>query len=774
MSKYHIKYIAVSLIVLISVGCEDEYISTEKFIPSLESHYLRSSENDFFFYTSKANSEQFNVESMNTSWAFTEVPDWMSLSPNSGDVSSTIVLNVTENLIADNGRTAIFYLSSALPTWEFSRALSCSQPAATAKLTVDNKSLTFGGGTETQTINVAANCSWNATASDSWITVETDVKNGKLKVSVSPNSEKYYRKSYVSVNYGKYGNSSITITVNQSPAGIKSSATSLEYENVASAYNITIESEADWSATASASWINISPKSGTSGESDVTIEVAPNTNTEARTGYVAFFTGSENKLQIEIVQRGIYIEADEELNYEAFSETKTLNINSNTDWQVFSSPNWVTLSKTKGSGDDVIQVSVSDNPSSVARSGEIVIGCQGLDLKFTVQVGQRGKLFAPLTNLLEFSDKAGSNTFRIISNTNWSSTCSDTWFTATPKEGIGDAEVNVTVSENLSSTERTGNIEYKYADASRSVVISQLAKYLTIDNKVFDFASTGGSHIIDIATNAKWTAEIEHQVSWLKLSTSSGDGATQLAITAEDNPTINVRSTAVVIKSDYSQDVRILVSQQPRTLSISTQKVLFFAKGGYSENIQVSTDGKYTITSNASWFTISEGQGNTFRIYAAKNSSDEFREAIVTITLTDLVDCALSIELPVVQAGQGGSFILGGFQEDVDWDFVNSGNLTISVNHYTADENWDNTPGGTLKVSTAGYSTDADWNKNDSANGRATITGYGEDKDWDESDSSNNGQVNSDGYTDDNNWDNKNDNTSDMTGSDYSNDNDWN
>ncbi len=772
MLKYNIKHITTLLFILICIGCEDEYISTDKFMPSLEAHYLRCSENDFFFYASKEASEQFNVESMNTSWRFSEVPDWISISPNSGNESSSVCLTVSEN-IYESGRSSIFYLQSSLPEWDFSRALSCNQSGASAKLTIDNTSLTFGGGTETQTVKVEANCTWSATSSDSWISLKVDKDNGELKVSVSPNSGKYYRYSTITIEYGKNGKSYKNINISQSPADIKSSVTSLEYENVASAYNITVESEADWSAATSASWINISPKSGTSGKTDVTIEVSPNTRVESRTGQVLFYTGSESKLQIDIVQRGLYIETAEEIYFGASEESLTLNINSNTDWQVFSSPNWITLSKTSGSGDDTILITASDNPNSTNRSGEIVLGYQGLDINFTVHVEQRGKSLATLSNLLEFSDKAGSNTFRVISNTNWTSICSDTWFNATPNEGVGDAEVNVSVSENLSSTERTGNIEYKYADASRSVIVSQLAKYLTIDDKTFDFASTGGSHIIDIATNDKWTAEVEHNVSWLRLSSSSGDGDTQLVITAEDNPTINVRSTAVIIKSDYSQDVRILISQQPRTLSINTQKILFFAKGGYSENIQVTTEGKYGITSDATWFTISEGKGNTFRIYAAKNSAEDFREGIVTIYLTDLEDCSLSIDLPVVQAGQGGSFIIGGFQEDVDWDKINSGELTISVSHYTTDKNWDNTLGGTLKVSTTGYSSDDDWNRNDNANGRATITGYGEDKNWNERNSNNNGLVISDGYTNDNNWDNNSSNTGDITGSDYSNDNNW-
>lgn len=728
MQKFRLKHIIYLLFVIASMGCDDEFISSDTFYPSVNSHYLRISENRFDFYTAFASSKQFDVECIGTSWSFNEVPTWISLSPNSGDKSTSVLLSVKDNLYP-NGRTGIFYIQSTLPDWEFSRAILCTQIGGKANLSVDKNNLVFGGGKETQTINVTANCEWEVISSISWLSFITDVKNGTVQVAITPNSSNSYRSGTF---YIRYENTSQTIKVIQSPAGIESSVASLEYENVASAYNISIESEADWTVRASDSWIKVTPDKGTYGKTDVSIEVTPNTGIDKRQGYITFCVGNVSKLQIEIVQHGIYLEADKLLEFGSSKETLTLNINSNIDWQVLKSPNWLSLSKTEGTGSGGVLVTASDNPNSVSRTGEIILGKQGVNISYAVQVLQKGKSLDATANVLEFSDKASSNSFRIISDANWKSICSAEWFSSTPKEGSGNANINVSVTENKSSTERTGNIEYKYADVSKSVIISQIAKYLTIDNKVFDFGSKGGTHTIDIATNSRWTAEVEHQVSWLKLSSMSGDGNTQLVLTAEDNPTINVRSAAVIIKSDYSQDVRILVSQQPRTLSISTQKVLFFANGGYSEYIHVHTDGKYKITSDVSWFTVSEEQNNTFRIYAAKNSANDFREGKITITLTDLVDCSCSLELPVVQSGQGSSFITGGFQEDTDWNSFNSGNLSVTVNHYTYDKNWDDIAGGSLKVFVTGYSSDNDWNKNDNNNGRATITGYGEDKNWNE------------------------------------------
>lgn len=767
--KNRILYITIIIASFLASSCKDDYDPNTSLIPSLTAHYLRPSETEFSNYSSSAFNKTFKVESFETSWAFTNTPSWVSLNPKSGNKSESISLSASENLSADSARTAIFYLSSTESDWEYSCAMSVSQGTADATLSVDKSTLNFGGGTETQTITISSNCKWSVSNTTSWISAECDNNKDILTVSVSPNPGKSYRNGSF---YIKYGSKSLSVSVKQAPSEVVASEMSLQYDNIASAYTVSIESEADWSATCSDSWIKVSPSSGKEGKSEVSIEVTPNTNISGRTGFVTFYTDNNSKLQIEILQRGLYIEADEELSFSASGETHQLNIRSNTDWQVISSPNWLSLSATEGNGNSAVSVVATENPNSTSRNGEIVLGQQGLDIRFVVNVSQGRKYLLPTSSMLNFSDKAGSSSFTIRSNADWSASYTDNWFTASPLNGRGDCDVKVTVSENNSAIERIGTILYSYADNSANVNIHQLAKYLTIDNKVFDFPSTGGTHTIEICTNAKWTAEVEHNVSWLKLSALSGEGDTNLVITAEDNPSVNVRSTAVIIKSDYLQDIRILVSQQPRTLTLSTQKVLFFADGGASEVISVNTDGKYSITSDAGWFTINQSENNTFTVYAAKNNNNDYREGVVTVALTDLVDCTLSIDLTVVQAGQSGSFILGGFEEDKDWNYASSGELSITVSGYKSEVDWGAVSGGNLVVNITGYTTEYDWNLNDYSNGRATIVHFGNDENWNNSDSTS-GKIDKDGHGADSNWDNSDNASGEITGNRYGNDKNW-
>mgnify|MGYP002749621267 FL=1 len=715
----------------------------------MSAHWLKPSQTNFEYYLASAFSETFTIESFETPWKFSDVADWFTLTPSSGNASASVSLTTQENKSANNARTAIFYLQSHDPDWNYNCAMSVSQAKATPILSVDETSLSFGGSASQQTVNVTSNCVWAASCSDSWVTLSSDVVSGKINISVSANPQTTYRNGTIYIAYDN--DKSTSIRVVQSPANITSSVYTLQYENVASKYNLTIDSEADWTSVVSDSWITVNPNSGKAGKTIVSIEVTPNTSISPRTGYIAIKTGTAERLQIAVSQKGIYIEAEESLSFSSIEESKKLSIRSNTSWTVTSKPNWLTLSKESGEGNSEVIVAASDNPNTSSRSGEIVLSQTGLSILCKVKVTQLGKFLSTDVTLLEFSDKASQLTFNLVSDALWTSTQTANWFTTNPTSGRGNATITVAAEDNNTTEERTGTINYAYADKTAYVNVHQLAKFMTIDNQSFEFESRGGSHTIQLSTNDEWTAEMEHDVSWLKLSKSSGTGNAVITLTAEDNASVNTRSTTIIINTKYSQSIRILVSQKPRHLSVSTQSILFFANGGTSEVVNIDTDGTYEIKSDAQWFTVNKGAGNTFTVYATKNSSEEIRRGKITISLIDLKEGSLALELTVSQVGEGGSFILNGYPEDNDWNYVGSGSLAVTITSYTSDKNWDESFGGTLTVKVSGYSTDQDWNINDRSSCRVSINTYGIDSDWNNA-SKSTGNFTSSSYKSDYNW----------------------
>ena len=705
--KLTFRYIYSLLLILGLTGCTDNYDSNGSLEPSLSIYWLGVSKTDFSSYRSSQYSETFTVESLDTPWKFTEVPNWIALTPASGKTSSDVTMNVEENKNVDSARTAIFYLTSNVSNWDYSRAISVSQPNALPYLSVSETSVLFENKVYQQKIDINANCTWNATCSASWVSLNADVNAGILTISVTPNSGDDYRAATVYVNYGV---TYVTITIKQSPASISSSVETLTYENVASKYDITIDAESDWTSAVSDSWISVNPDKGKAGKSTVSIEVTPNTSITSRKGYVSFKSGSRERLQIAIEQEGLYIEADSKVKFTSLAESKKLTIHSNTKWEVATKPDWITVSQESGEGDGEITLTTLDNPNTTSRRGDLWLGQEGLSINCCVSILQSGKTLSTNVGVLELSDKACQSTFEIISDAKWTASQTANWFTSTPTSGNGNATITVSAEANNSAEERTGRINYAYIDKVWGIDIHQMAKYMTIDNQAFVFDSKGGTHTIDLSTNDEWTAEIENNPSWLKLSKSSGSGSATLTLTADDNASVNSRSAVVLINTKYSQSIRILVSQEPRFLTVSTQSLLMFASGGLSETVSIETNGTYDIKGESSWFTVYQYAGNTFKVNATQNVSSEMRSGKIIISLTNLKEGSLSIELPVIQAGKGGSFIINGFPEDVNWDSNGNGYLNISVKNYTSDKNWDNSINGSLNIKITDFKTDNDWN----------------------------------------------------------------
>lgn len=706
----NIKYISLLSPLLLMAACSDDYTPGGDMTPSLAPHYLSVSKTSFQ-HSAAAFSESFDVKSEQTAWKFSDVADWIAVSPASGSSSSSVAMEVGENKSADSARTAIFYLQSADAGWNYNRALSVSQEKAEKKVVVHDTALSFDAASGQKEVMVTANCEWTASASEEWISAIANPSQGILTVSVTPNTTASHRDGIVTIDYGAL--SKITISVNQAVADVSASSYTLEYENIASSQTIVVKSDVAWKAETPESWIQVAPTEGGAGSTTVAIEVAPNTSVAERTGYVYIKTGQTERIQLIIKQKGIYIEADPSIEFGPAASQKKLNIRSNTDWMIESAPDWVQLSEHSGSGSKEITVSVAENPNTTQRSGNIVIGQSGLDIRASVEVIQRGISFSADTSVVEFGDKGGTQSFNIFSDSSWTSSVNASWFAATPESGVGDSKIDVMAEENTSSEERVGVIEYRYADKTINVNVHQLAKYLSIENKSFNFESAGGSHIVYLTTNDKWTAHIEGSPSWLTLSDTSGTGDSEITITAADNPSVSPRSAEVVIDTENSQSVIIKVYQDARSLSVSTKEILFYAKGGTSDAVKVVANGAYEIQYDSSWFSVNSGTDNTFSVYAAANPYADTRRGKISIVMKDLTDGELSVDIQVIQAGEGGSFILNGYPSDSDWSDVGAGTLTITIHGYGPDSDWNGNGSTSDDFDKRPYPSDSNWNSND-------------------------------------------------------------
>ena len=318
-------------------------------------------------------------------------------------------------------------------------------------------------------------------------------------------------------------------------------------------------------------------------------------------------------------------------------------------------------------GNKTLSMSVADYNLTTARSGEVVLGVEGVSLTKKIAVTQAGRTFDDIVSTLNFTAKPSSQTFTITTDGSWYAEASEEWVGLSKTTGKGASDITVSVKENMSDTERSARIIVGVGETKQTLLVVQNGYYMTITpTSLTALGSTGGSRIVQIASNGQWTAS--KKASWLTITPANGMGDIDMTMTAADNPSVNPRRDTVVIVPQYGQGVKIVVLQNARYLNVSTSEINFFYKGGESEPVVVETDGSYKISTTDSWLTIKDN-GKSFTVTATKNTDADMRNGMVVAELTDLAgNESMKIEVIVLQYPGIDCTLIDGFSDDEDWN----------------------------------------------------------------------------------------------------------
>ena len=677
------------LVAALFAGCDNEDFDPDYYAPSINAHYLAVSQDDFLFGTAVSRS-----------------------GPLSGIGDTNVSMGVTANPTADAYRTGIFYLDSKQAGWNYSIPMNVQQPAATPYALFSNGSnsgsITFSGKAEQRIYSVESNCTWSVQSSATWLKVQKN-SSDRLQISTEVNSTGYSRSATVKVTFK--GNTIATLNVTQQMPNITVSTSIINTSISASNYKVSFEAEADWTATTSDTWLQISSTYGKAGQNEITISVSPNTSTYGRTGYVYFKIGNRTIVSLAIDQEGISLTLEKSsCTLSSGTEASTVKLTSNTDWKIKSVPEWLTVVPMEGKGDTTLKLIPKNNPDITSRSATITAYVEGVSLSQNLTVTQKGKSFSYSNGNLVCSDDAQTLKVSIKSDGYWTATTSDTWITLNPGAQQGDADLAVTVTENMAENSRNGSIKLTIGSRVYQVTVTQSGKFYKLNATTTSIGSTGGKLVLDLYTNSSWTASVEGAPTWLTISPTSGKDSASINMAFQDNPSVKSRTATVVVTASNGKSVKATVTQAARYLTVSHQNVTFFAKGGTVDNIEIKTDGKYEVTSQGNWFTFKVNADNTISVTAAENTTTNLREGTLKIKLTDVKDGELSLTLPVVQATQGGNFVKNDYSQDVNWNLGGNSSATFKVTGYSTDKNWDSDfTNKQVTVTIKGFDPDKNW-----------------------------------------------------------------
>ena len=652
-----------AFVALISfLACTDSNVS-EHYEPSIMGHYLYISK-DNLSYTSEGGTVSAEISTKQTPWGFVEYPAWLNISPSQGNGSSSVSFTASENLSSDTTRTCVFYLKSNDEGWSYRSYISAYQAAASAYLELDKQSLVFTGSASTQVVNVNSNTNYSVSSSDSWVKYKTSFDNKTIEISVEENLTGASRTAVVSLT----GSINKSINITQQAADMTGETAEQLFSCDGGTHIISFNSETAWEATTSSSWINVSPENGSAGDNKLSISTVPNSSTSERTDYVYLMIGQQVKLQIPVKQDGIYIRTNVPLiSFDSYSCERSLLIESNTDWEILSYPDWASPSESKGKGDKEIIINALENPDVKVRTGVIKIGQKGFSYSIEVVVEQAAMNVGLDKTKIDFNDTASSVSLVLSTEGTWSAYTNDAWIHLSPTSGIGNTNIVVSVDENFEESERNGTVYVSIGNTVKEIAVAQSGKYFSFSNDNLELVSTGGVISLSLKTNEAWT--ISSDASWISTSLASGSGNADISITVADNPSIKSRKATVTIIPANSQSVVLIITQNARYLKVDHTSLSFFAKGGTSDVITIDTDGKFVITKDQDWLTVNPN-GKTFTVTVAPSSLLEPRTANVEVQLSGLANNeSYSVVIPVMQKAVSENFTGEDFGEDEDWNF---------------------------------------------------------------------------------------------------------
>ena len=600
-------------------------------------------------------------------------------------------------------------------------------------LEVNLTEISFGSDAESKDINIHSSQNWIFSDYASWLNLSQDSGSGDSKINISAEENFSADVTRSSVFYLKTlddgWNFSKTMSADQKAAipYIVFSPESINTSGGSSNHRVNISANTIWTAKCDAEWLALTVADDLS---YIDFNISENLTNEARTASIVV-SGAKTET-FTITQNVANLDAEtNQLEYAQSGGSYLLKINSEVTWSASTSYDWIDVTPVRGTaGEANITISTTPNWDTKQRYGTVgfYVGNQAFASVLILQEGV--KLSAP--EKVSFRALGESKTIQVEGNISWNVLSKPNWITLSPEGADGSSVITITADNNSEATNRTGVIKLGKEGVTHTaeISISQDGKYFSVNNEELAIGSKGGTMQVAIATNDSWGVTLLNDAEWLTVSDKSGEENLTIDFVAGDNPSVNPRSETAKISPKDLNEVSVVIRQKARYLTVNSEGVQFFSKGGTSTPIVISTDGKYSISEQTDWFSISQ-EGDVFTVTSDVNETGHIRTGDITITLTDLKEGNLTLTLTVTQIAPGGNF---------------------SREDYTEDNLWDATYNSIFSISVIGYATDENWDEKDHHGITVTIEGYKDDENWDGTSGA--GNINADKFPNDENYDN--------------------
>lgn len=345
------------------------------------------------------------------------------------------------------------------------------------------------------------------------------------------------------------------LTVTSPPPELSVSRSSISVPSGSGSTTFSISSNVNWSVSETASWLNVSPRSG-SDNGTVTVSYISNASTSNRSTTITVSGPGVSSKSIVVTQAGAsptLTISPSQANVSDNSGSTTFRVNSNTSWTVSSNRSWATVSPSSSSGNRTVTVAYDQNQSTSNRTAIISVTTGGLTRNFTLN--QEGKVIPPSlvvtpgTRLVPYTSTCVS--FAVTSNVNWQLTSADSWITSiNPSTGNNNGTFEICLAENPSTALRSGTVVISGGGLTRTITINQEGKVipptLTVTPSSSQLGADSGCKTFVVNSNVNWS--VSSSASWItSVNPTSGSNNGTIQVCIAENSNTTSRSTQLMI-----------------------------------------------------------------------------------------------------------------------------------------------------------------------------------------------------------------------------------
>ncbi len=372
---------------------------------------------------------------------------------------------------------------------------------------------------------------------------------------------------------------------------------------------ITFTATDDWSvavaSTGSGAWCSVSPTSGTSSQTSVSVTVDANTGYDDRNVSVHFTCGTQRKtVVVTQKQKDALLLTSNKVEMDNKGGTFTSEVKANISYTVTvpeQFAGWISTVTTKALKTSTETFSVAANENFESREGYVIFSGAGIEERVNVYQagGARLLLSAAETGI---DARGGSVKVELQSNCDFTVEMPEAqWIRKDESRAMSSHTVYFTVDENTATDDREAKINFVSVDKSitETFTVTQRAKgAIVVTGSEIDVEAKGGVYRVEYATNVTVTCEIsEDAASWISKTDSRAMTAAEQWFEIKTNLTDGPRTGTVVIRSADSSELSetITFRQEAPSFEVTTKNIEVSANEGvyrveYASNIPVTCD----------------------------------------------------------------------------------------------------------------------------------------------------------------------------------------